>query len=597
MNDGWPHWFRLGWLLAAPLLLWLFVRLWRRGQRSGRWQTLLPAAFQPVLLAAGSGRGRGRGGRLPWVLLGLGWALAWLALLGPGWQRVDELEQRPADPLVVLLQLTPDMLAADVPPNRLGQARRKLLDLLRERGAAQTAIIVYAGSAHVLLPLSNDLATASNLIDALKPSLMPVPGQRADLAVQKALDLLAQAGQGQGRLLLMGSTLSRQEQDGIDHLLGRQSPPLLVLGLGSGAGAAVTLENGELLKDAQGAILVPRQDPAALERAAQAHNGQFQNARLDDHDLRSLGLFDSPRGARSTSQGQRLDAWADQGYWLLLPLLLLAALGARRGWLLCLLPLLLLSPRPALAGAWGDLWLRPDQQGQRLLDSGRPAEAARHFADHRWEGVALFEAGDYEGAAQRFARGDSAVDHYNRATALARAGQLEAALEAYDQALDRQPDLAPARQNRALVQQLIAQRDAAAQAKAAAEATAQAAAPATTSASGGQPGASDSASANSGEGTPAQAGHDGPPGASGQPGDDGPGPASGQGNGGNGASDSLASTPSQGPGPAASTDSPGSAAEQQQSLEQWLRQIPDDPSELLRRKFWYEQQQMQDTPQ
>jgi Ca-activated chloride channel family protein len=34
--------------------------------------------------------------------------------------------------------------------------------------------------------------------------------------------------------------------------------------------------------------------------------------------------------------------------------------------------------------------------------------------------------------------------------------------------------------------------------------------------------------------------------------------------------------------------------EQQQALEQWLRQIPDDPGELLRRKFWYEQQQHQD---
>ncbi|MOA03611.1 hypothetical protein D3C78_1231260 [compost metagenome] len=36
--------------------------------------------------------------------------------------------------------------------------------------------------------------------------------------------------------------------------------------------------------------------------------------------------------------------------------------------------------------------------------------------------------------------------------------------------------------------------------------------------------------------------------------------------------------------------------EQRQALEQWLRQIPDDPAELLRRKFWYEQQQRQENP-
>lgn len=53
-----------------------------------------------------------------------------------------------SDPLVAILQLTPGMLAGDLSPTRLEQARRKLLDLLRTRNDAQTAIVVYAGSAH-----------------------------------------------------------------------------------------------------------------------------------------------------------------------------------------------------------------------------------------------------------------------------------------------------------------------------------------------------------------------------------------------------------------------------------------------------------------
>ena len=40
--------------------------------------------------------------------------------------------------------------------------------------------------------------------------------------------------------------------------------------------------------------------------------------------------------------------------------------------------------------------------------------------------------------------------------------------------------------------------------------------------------------------------------------------------------------------------SEGLSSEQQQALEQWLRQIPDDPAELLKRKFWIEQQQRQE---
>ncbi|PVZ20333.1 MULTISPECIES: VWA domain-containing protein [unclassified Pseudomonas] len=576
MSDLWPHWARLGWLLTVPVLMWLLARHWRRQQRTGRWHQLLPQAFHQALLSAG----RGRGARWHLMLLGLGWALALLALMGPGWQRLEQVEQKPGDPLVVMLQLTPEILATDVAPNRLAQARRKLLDLLRNRADAQTAIVVYAGSAHVLVPLSNDLATASNLLDALKPSLMPAPGQRADLAVAQAQGLLAQAGQGQGRLLLVTSALSDQERAGIDHLLGRQSPPLLILGIGTPDGAPVKLEDGQLLKDSQGAIALPRLDAGELARFAEHQRGYYQSARVDDHDLRALGLFDNTYAPHSASTSQRLEAWADQGYWLLLPLLLIAALGARRGWLLCLLPLLLAAPHPAMAQGWGDLWLRPDQQGQRLLEANRPAEAARRFTDHRWQGMALFEAGDYASAAQQFARGDTAADHYNRGTALARAGQLEAALDAYDQALERQPDLAQALKNRAIVQQLLDERHA-------------------QQAAGGPPAEEPTSTGHEA----ANAGASGmPPGPNGQPADAQPGEAASQVDaassegGGQAAGDALAALQRGDDQALPETASPAVESERQQSLEQWLRQIPDDPSELLRRKFWYEQQQQQDTP-
>ncbi len=115
----------------------------------------------------------------------MAWLLTILALLGPSWERVEQTSQKPADPLVVVLELTPEMLATDSPPTRLEQARRKLFDLLQARSDAQTAIVVYAGSAHTLVPLSDDLATSRNLLDALKPSLMPEAGHRADLAVGK----------------------------------------------------------------------------------------------------------------------------------------------------------------------------------------------------------------------------------------------------------------------------------------------------------------------------------------------------------------------------------------------------------------------------
>lgn len=566
MTELWPTLLRPAWLLLLVPCAWLLWRLWRRERRSARWQLLLPRPFHALLLAGN----QGRSSRLPWLALGLAWLLALLALLGPSWQRMEQATATRGDALVAILDLTPRMLATDLPPTRLEQARRTLVDLLEARRGAQTGIVVYAGSAHVLVPLSDDLATALNLLGALTPSIMPEPGQRADLAVARALALLEQAGQGSGRLLLLTSGLSDAEQTAI-AALPLDGNRLDVLGVGTSRGAPIVLDDGSFLKDAQGAIVLPRLDAASHQRFARQLGGAYQPLRPDAADLRALGLLEATASEQESGQRLPLEHWVDQGYWLLLPLLLLAACAGRRGWLFCL-PLLF-TPLPSHA-AFDTLWLRADQQGQRLLAEGRPGDAAQTFTDPQRQGYALYLAGDYAEAAERFAQGDQAADHYNRGNALALDGQLEEALLAYDQALERDPQLEQARHNRQQVEELLRQRQAERdrqqeQAAPPREAPGGQAAPSTGGA-GEQP-----ATPDEGTGDPQQ----------GEPSPPREATAGGQNGAGTG-NEPAAATAAQAP----------LDRERRQALEQWLRQIPDDPAELLRRKFRLEQQQRQETP-
>ena len=581
--DLWPHWQRPFWLLAAPLLAFVLWRLWHLKKRRGRWQALLPEAFHAILLTDNTARRS----RLPWYVLAVAWLLALLALLGPSWERVEQSSPKPANPLVVMMELTPEMLASDASPNRLEQAKRKLIDLLQARQDAQTAVIVYAGSAHVLVPLSDDLATSSNLLDALSPSIMPQSGQRADLAVNKALQLLEQGAQGSGRLLLMTSALSENEQQGIRNALEGRSNRLHILGIGSPEGAPILLEDGSFLKDDQGAIIIPRLNETGLTAFARTLGGRYQTASLDERDLHTLGLFDSSRSLREDQQLMRLETWADHGHWLLLPLLLLAAFAGRRGWLLCL-PLLLWLPQNSYAFSFDDLWLRADQQGQRLLEAQKPKEAAEHFKDPRWQGHALYQAGDYATAAERFAYGDSAADHYNRGNALARSNELEAALEAYEQALDIQPNFPQAEKNKALVEQLMQQNQ---------------------NQNQGQSNPSEDKSEPQQQ-NPAQQNQNGQSSDQNQQkqptqeqndseADPEQSPQQEQQPQQNDARQQPAQ-PSKQPSPQTDNAQPGQDAdggpldeERSQALEQWLRQIPDDPGELLRRKFRMEQQRLE----
>lgn len=572
MSELLPHLLRPYWLLILPLLIWLLWRLWHRQLQVGRWQRLLPEAFHAALLT----RGRLRHSRLPWLVLGLAWLLAVIALLGPSWQRFEQPSIKRSDPLVVLLDLTPSMLASDAPPTRLEQAKRKLLDLLERRQDVQTAVVAFAGSAHTVVPLSDDLATTRNLLDALHPTLMPEPGQRADLAVAKGLALLEQAGLGRGRLLLIGSSLDEHERSVIVTLMEGRNEQLLILGVGTEQGAPIAGKDGSFLKDAQGAILIPRLDNARLQRLASELGGRYQRARLGDDDLAALGLFDQAGTLQQDDEITRLEAWLDQGHWLLLPLLLLAALAGRRGWLFCL-PLLLLQPLPANAFELEDLWLRRDQQGQRLLDAERPAEAAERFIDRRWQATARYQAGDYAGAAELFAEGNTATDHYNRGNALARSEAFEAAIEAYDQALDLQPDLQAAQRNKTLIEELLRRQQE--QSEPEQEQNQQDAQTDEPLPQPEQPQSQEAGAARSPS----------PEDAQGEPSSE----ASGA---------SLASTTEATP---ETEEMDGSAAqaqhealpeqERQQAMEQWLRQIPDDPGELLRRKFLYEQRKHQET--
>jgi len=584
MSHVWPHLLHPLWLILLLPLGWLLWKLWHRERRAGRWQLLLPPAFHPWLLSGGSGRHE----RRPWIYLGIAWLLAVLALLGPSWEQVEQPTMERSDPLVVVLELTPQMLATDLKPTRLEQARHKLLDLLHSRSDAQTAIVVYAGSAHTLVPLSNDLGTARNLLDALKPSIMPEPGERADLAVAQARRLLDNGAEGNGRILLITSALDARERQGIRQALKGKGKDLMLLAVGTPGGAPIAQEDGTFLKDDQGNILVPRLDESSLRAFATDMGGRFQRLRASSSDLRSLGLLDSTQGLQVSEEDAllRLQRWADQGYWLLLPLLLLAACAGRRGWLFSLpllLPLLWAPPQDANAFEFNDLWLRPDQQGQRLLDAGHPAEAAERFDDFRWKGMALYRAGDYVDAAQAFAQGDEAADHYNRGNALAKQNELEAAIDAYDQALERDPELEAAKRNKALLEDLLRQR----KDNPAGDGTDQPPQQNQDPAQSSDPQAAKPQDQQQEEEHSSER-------------DSQPAPA--------------AKNPSQeADRPSASqSDKPGENAreeqetnpedagplgdERRQALEQWLRQIPDDPSELLRRKFWYQQQQQRQEP-
>lgn len=452
------HFLRPYWLLMlAPLALLLWRRL-RSGVDGDTWRKVVDAHLLPRLLVDSSGRVR----RLPSILLGLGWLLLVLALAGPTWERLPEPLYQARQYRVVALDLSPSMNATDVAPSRLARARFEVLDLLRYSDEGQTALLAYGAEPYIVSPLTTDAATIAAQVPNLETGLLPVPGaRRTDLALDLAGQLLRQAEAPDGEVVLI--------TDGLEHpaaaaeaarRLHADGYRVSVLGVGTAKGGPLRGPDGNFLKDANGAIRLPRLDAAVLRSVADAGGGRYVAARPDDRDIAALARRGAATsGDQAEGQDNTTERWREEGPWLLLVLLPLAGFAFRRGWLSPLVLVACVLPAPdAYALTWDDLWSRPDQRAQRLLEDGRPDAAAEVFERPDWRAAAQYRAKDYERALQTLQDLDGADSDYNRGNTLAHLGRLEEAVAAYDRTLKGQPQHTDARHNRDLVRRLIEQR-------------------------------------------------------------------------------------------------------------------------------------------
>lgn len=602
-----PQWF---WLLLPLLAL-----LWRLGGTGGgdsAWQRVCDRELLPFLLVHPAGRAS----RLPVWLLAGGWLLAVLALADPVWEKQPQPVFRSQDARVIVLDLSRSMLAGDLAPSRLERARYKVTDMLSQNREGQTGLVVFAGDAFVVAPLTSDTDTIQALLPPLEPALMPIQGSRVDLALQQAGELLRQAGLGHGEILLVTDGYTGSTAPAVAAQLDADGYRVSVLGVGTEEGAPLPDGRGGYLRDAQDAIVVPGLDPSALRKLAVAGGGRYATIHTNNADIEQLLAAYSPlpgAGAAAEQTGMQTDIWESRGPWLVLLLLPLAALVFRRGWLLIIVAMIgtgITTPRPAMAFGWEDLWLRSDQQASRALQEGDPEKAAELAQDPLLRGTAEYQAGAYQQAADAFASTSGANAHYNQGNALAQLGKYEEAIEAYDRALGEQPGMADAEHNKALLEQLQQQqqqedqqeqqqqqddKQSDQQSGSEGQADEQSDQPSSEASQATSDGGSEQEEPLSDTGPEEQAsGQDeqsqAEAEADAQPGDDQEQPGEGEVETTAPQSDDTGNEPTgeevEGTAEAEAPDS-----EEQQALEQWLRRIPDDPGGLLRRKFLYQYRQ------
>ena len=564
------HFVRPFWLLLLPVCIWLIWRLARGSANAGRWRTWVDEALQPLVLTAADSAMRGR----RWLLSGAAAActLAVLALAGPTWERMPVPALRSSEALVVVLDLSRSMDAGDVEPSRLERAKLKLLSLLQRRDSGQTGLVVFSAHAFTVTPLTTDTRTIAALVSSLSSDIMPSRGSYPEAGIGRAAQLLRQAAASRGEILLVSDSGVSPAAVELARELRSEGMTLHVMAVGTVQGGPIPQAGGGFLSDGRGQVVVNRVNHGALQRLAEAGGGRFAVLTPDDRDLDRLltGTSASAGALTDDDEELRTEIWRDQGVWLVLLLLPLLALSFRRGWVVVCVAMLTLPGQRVEAQTWADLWQRRDQQGQAAFESEDHARASELFEDPAWRAAAQYRDGQFESSAATLAPAQSADGHYNRGNALARAGTFAEAIQAYDQALEIDPDHEDALFNRDLLMQQPPQQS-----------------------QGDSGGEGESGDESEQQQSAQNQGAEQP--------DDSPGEES-ESRSEQGADEGEEQAQQQ-PAPAEPGDelpegdpvpTPGDLEEwaSEQAAEQWLRRIPEDPGGLLRRKFLYQYQRL-----
>lgn len=451
------HLLRPWWLLTLIPVGLLYWRVLYSQKHQAGWHQWLPGHLSKVLVRSGSKPSLWPVHRFLLVAV-----LATLALSGPTWERLPQPVYQLESGQVVIMDMSPSVRAEDVSPDRLTRMRFKAIDLVRAGLDGDTGLIAYADDAYIISPLTADNRNLINLIPSLSPDIMPAPGSEPLLALQLADELLKNAGYPQGDIYWLTDGISSSELNELSSYLRSIEHRVSILAVGTEEGAAIRDSSGRLLKD-NNQVVIAKTYPSRLADLASITDGVFASVTADNSDIQKL-INQPPltREGKDSDNQQQGDAWRDMGPYIALFIIPLMLFSWRRGnmlspFLLALfLPLASFSPQlhAAQESTWQKPFLNQEQRAQRLYQNKEYEQAASLSENPLRQGAALYRAGNFEEAAAVFSQQQSAEAQYNLGNALAQQQQYDAAIAAYDEALEQRPGWSKALENKQLVEEL-----------------------------------------------------------------------------------------------------------------------------------------------
>ncbi|TPW09341.1 MAG: uncharacterized protein FD129_2234, partial [bacterium] len=240
--------------------------------------------------------------------------------------------------LVLALDTSASMNAADVVPNRLARARREMIDLIDELRGDRVGIVIFEGTAFMLCPLTLDYGAARLFLDTIDAGMLPVPGSNLAAAIRTAVKSFPSGG-SRSRAVVILSDGEARDPDLPDALKVASEAGVIIHTIGVGTPAGEPLpernEDGSVAgykKDRSGEVVLSRLDESTLRDIASATGGSYYPATLaGGRGLEGMDQQEMKAGLR-THYEERFQFFAGLGILTLFGFLITPSGGRRKEW-------------------------------------------------------------------------------------------------------------------------------------------------------------------------------------------------------------------------------------------------------------------------
>lgn len=458
MEQGF-HFIRPLWLLLLPWgpLLWWFWR--RRNDPLQRWKGMIAPHLLAHLVVGDSERWRPRPIHLVCAVLVIGS----IACAGPTWELESPPFAEDRAPMMVAMDLSPAMNAMDVSPTRLERAKQKVRDLIALRAGGRTGLIVYANTAHMVLPPTDDAALMEMFLSALSTDLLTGKGMNAGVALALA-DRLLDAEKDPGTIVFFTSGFDDAQIPAFVAHRQHSRQQVLMLAVGTTKGGPLRGANGAIQMGEDGEPIDAKLDDQALQRLSSQAHVPLASITSSDADMQWVQR-EAVHHLQIVSDKTTVH-WKEYGYYLCYPLVLVALFWFRRGWMVRWVFVLGFAglgalPSPAAAADWhvADWFFTPDQQGRWYYEHRDFGRAAEHFQNPTWKAWALYQHGRWDDAQKIFEALPGADARLMSGNSYAHQFEYQEAKDAYNEALRMRQPFPQAEANLRLMIQLIKQRE------------------------------------------------------------------------------------------------------------------------------------------